>query len=173
MTDKLTIELPRLEGESGRAYQARCAYITAGSQRDLRTLAQKLDKSLTIVGRWSSQYNWVEHAARYDETVYTLAAQEAAEKYRTDLEAHRTQANQAGDALFTVSAQLIKAINAALAGPRQIRGEDGRIYTIHNMELNANTFSIAARAMQTALDLKAHALGVDRVLTDTNDSEQS
>lgn len=173
MPNQPTITLPRIDGESSRAYAARIEYITAGPNRDLRTIAQKLNKSLTIVGRWSSQYGWVEEAAKYDQTVYTLAAQDASDKYRADLEKHREEAREAGHALYAVSGQLIKAINQALAGPKKIKGEDGKIYTIHNIELNANTFSIAARGMQTALDLKAHALGVDKLLPSLEAEDQS
>lgn len=172
MAEKPTIELPRLENESARAYAARVEYVTMGAGRSLEKLSQKSTKNIQLFKRWSVQYGWVASAEKYDAEVSYLTVQEAQEKYRADLEAHRTQANEAGQALYTVAGQLIKAINAALAGPRKIEGKDGKIYTIHSIEMNANTFSIAARAMQTALDLKAHALGVDKLLPSlTDDSE--
>jgi hypothetical protein len=166
------IQLPRLENESTKAYQARLEYVTMGPQRSQDAVSQKLGKSRQLMYRWSVQYGWASSAEKYDADVHYLTIQDAADKYRADLEKHRTEASDAGAALYTVSGQLIKAINAALAGPKRIEGKDGKIYTIHSIEMNANTFSIAARAMQTALDLKAHALGVDKLLPSlTDDSE--
>lgn len=168
-----TITIPRLDNERLERYEARTTYITMGADRSLSAVSQKLGKSVALMERWSSQDGWPKFAADYDQTVYTLAAQEAADAYRAKLEKHREQAEQAGDALFTVAGQLIKAVNQALAGPRQIRGEDGKLYTVHKVEISASTFQVAARAMQTALDLKAHALGVDRLLPslEADDSE--
>jgi hypothetical protein len=165
MTDtKPTIELPRLENESARAYQARTEYILAGPNRDLRSLAQRLDKSLTIVGRWSSQYEWVKRAAEYDRMVADIAARAQSEQYLADLEAHRKRAADSAHGLYTVSAQLIKAMNQALANPRKIKGEDGKTYTLHGIELNASAYSAAVRGMQTALDIEAHALGLSELM---------
>ena len=172
MSSKATIELPRHPDESARAYAARVEYVTMGPGRDLRTLAQKLDKSLTLVGRWSSQYDWVKSAEEYDNQVAYLTVQEAAEAHRADLAAHRKKAMDAGQALYAVAGQLIKTINAALANPRRIEGKDGKVYVLHAIDITSSTFAIAARAMTTALDLEAHALGVDTVLGKLdNDSE--
>lgn len=170
---KETIAIPRLEGESSRAYAARVEYVTAGPQRDLRTLAQKLDKSLTIIGRWSSHYDWVEHARRYDDTLAGMVAQEAADAYRADLEAHRKKAMEAGQGLYAVAGQLLKKLNSALASPRQVEGADGKLYTLHGIDFNAAVLTTVSRALQTALDLEAHALGVDRLLPslEADDSE--
>jgi hypothetical protein len=174
MTDlKSTIELPRLEGERAERYEARTLYITMGASRSLEAVRQKIGKrSARRLEEWSREDGWVSLAADYDQTVYTLAAQAKADEYRQKIEAHREKAEQAGDALFTVAGQLIKAVNQALAGPRKIKGEDGKVYTVHAIELNANTFSIAAKAMQVALDLKAHSLGIERLIPLLDDDSE-
>jgi hypothetical protein len=158
-----TIELPRLEGESSRAYQARVEYITAGPQRDLRTLAQKLDKSLTIVGRWSSQYGWVELAKQYDSEVSYLTVQEAAEQHRADLASHREKAMTSAKNLMALAGGLTRIMGDALTQPRKVEGKDGKVYTLHKVIVDANTLTTISKALQTALDLEAHALGIDQI----------
>lgn len=180
MNNKPTIELPRLEGESARAYAARVEYVTMGAGRSFERLLDRYQSApkarptqrLATLKEWSTRYNWQSSVREYDDQIAFLTVQEAADQYRQDLEKHREKAMEAGRGLYTVAGQLIRTINQALANPRKIKGEDGKWYTIHDMKFDANTFQIAARAMQTALDLEAHALGVDRVLSNTDDSEQ-
>lgn len=170
MAQSPTIELPRIEGESARAYAARVEYCTMGAGRSLEKLRGRsgegsgIPRRFNTLAEWSTRFNWGESAKQYDEQIHYLTIQDAAEKYRTDLEAHRKKASEAGQALYAVAGQLIRAINTALAGPKKIKGEDGKMYTLHAIDLTSSTFSIAARAMQTALDLEAHALGVDKIL---------
>jgi hypothetical protein len=167
-----TIELPRLPEEHPARYEARVSYILMGADRSLEAVSQKLSKSVQLLKRWSTADNWVELAANHDQTVYTLAARASSDQYRADLEAHRKKASDAGQALYSVAGQLIKQINTALANPRKIKGEDGKVYTLHGVDLTASTFSIAARAMQTALDLEAHSLGVDVLLGKLDDDSE-
>jgi hypothetical protein len=170
MTDtKLTIELPRIEGESARAYAARVEYVTMGAGRSIEKLADQRrikggSKAITPLREWSIKYGWVDSARQYDEQVSYLTVQEAADRYRADLEAHRKRASDAAQGLYTVAGQLIKAMNQALANPRKIEGKDGKIYTLHGVDLNASAYSAAVRGMQTALDLEAHSLGIDQLM---------
>lgn len=55
-----------LEGESSKAYEAFSIYRDMGTQRSLSKVAEKLQKSETLMGRWSGQHNWVERAAAWD-----------------------------------------------------------------------------------------------------------
>ncbi len=168
MTEAQVQIIPRILDESARAHEAKIAYVTMGPQRSLEKLRQRLGKEsagyVRTLEAWSSRYDWQATARAWDDQQAAALSADASAKYRADLEKHRTEASDAGAALYTVSGQLIKAINAALAGPRKIEGKDGKIYTIHSIEMNASTFSIAARAMSVALDLRAHSLGVDRIL---------
>jgi DNA repair ATPase RecN len=172
VTTNPTITLPRLDREHPARYEARTLYVTMGPDRSLEAVRQKLGKSKALMERWSTQDNWVEHAKKYDDQINFLTVHEAETKYRADLEAHRKRAGEASQALYAVAGQLIKAVNQALANPKKIEGKDGRVYTLHGVELNAGAFSTAAKAMQIALDIEAHGLGVDQLLPSlTNDSE--
>lgn len=178
---KETITIPRLEEEGSRAYAARVEYVTAGPQRSLEKLVERAQSApkarptqrLATLKRWSSKYDWVDHARRYDDTLAGIAAQEAADAYRADLEAHRKKAMEAGQGLYTVAGRLLKKLDAALSSPRQIVGEDGKLYTLHGIDFTAATLTTVSRALQTALDLEAHALGVDKLLPslEADDSE--
>lgn len=153
------ITIPRQPNESNRAYAARVEYVTAGPQRDLRSLAQKLNKSLTIVGRWSGEYGWVESARQYDDTVAALAIQQAGEQYIADLEGHRKSAMQYGQALCGVAAEML----AQLRNRKQ------------ELEYTPAALATIARALTTGMDLQAHALRLAELLpkitTDGNDRE--
>ncbi len=168
MPNPTTIELPRIENESAQAYAARVAYVTMGAGRSIDKVADqqgiKTGSRSSRYLEWSRKYGWVDSARQYDEQVHYLTIQDAADKYRADLETHRKKASDAGAALYSVSQLLIKQVHAALSQPKTIKGEDGKFYTLHGLDMTAGTFAIAARAMQTALDLEAHALGVDRIL---------
>lgn len=155
--------------ESAQAYEAACAYFAMGADRSTAKVAQELSKSKTIMDRWSGQHAWVERSREYDASLAADAAAEHTARHLADLEAHRKKSMEAGQALYAVAGQLIKQINYALANPKKIEGKDGKWYTLHAVDLTSSTFGIAARALTTALDLEAHALGVDRLLTD--DSE--
>lgn len=171
MPDTITIE--RLPDESPRAYQARVEYVTAGPDRSTAKVGQRLGKSKDLMDRWSARYDWAATARAWDDQQVAAAIQEAADQYRADLEAHRKKAMEAGQGLYMVAGQLLKKLNAALASPKQIKGEDGKMYTLHGIDFTAATLTTVSRALQTSLDLEAHALGVDRLLPslEADDSE--
>jgi len=49
----------RQPGESARAFQAFEHYRDLGPERSVTKVAQALDKSRTLIGRWSSEHDWV------------------------------------------------------------------------------------------------------------------
>ena len=52
--------------ESNKAFAAFSLYLSLGAERGLREVARKLDKSLTVVGKWSSKFDWPARVAAYD-----------------------------------------------------------------------------------------------------------
>lgn len=167
-----TIELPRIDGESAKAHAARIEYVLMGPQRSQEAVSQKLGKSRQLMYRWATQYGWSDSARQYDDQVAYVTVQEASEKHRADLEAHRKQAMDAGRSLYSVAGQMLQQLNVALANPKRIKGEDGKYYTLHGIEMTSTTLTTVARALQTALDLSAHALGVDDVLGRLSDDSE-
>ena len=53
------------EQESEKAFAAFSLYLSLGPQRALREVARKLDKSLTVIGRWSSKFDWPARVAAH------------------------------------------------------------------------------------------------------------
>jgi len=44
--------------ESDKAFAAFSLYLNEGPQRSLQSVAQKLNKSVTMLGRWSAKFDW-------------------------------------------------------------------------------------------------------------------
>lgn len=59
----------RQPGESTKAFEAFDLYCKLGEERSIRKVAQKLNKSTQLLGRWSSQWNWVIRARDYDNEI--------------------------------------------------------------------------------------------------------
>lgn len=56
-------------GETDKAFDAFCLYRDLGISRTLDAVAEQLEKSVTLIGRWSSQYNWRERVSAYDDYI--------------------------------------------------------------------------------------------------------
>jgi hypothetical protein len=51
--------------ESNKAFAAFSLYLNLGSERSLATVAQKLHKSVTMLGRWSAKFDWPARVAAH------------------------------------------------------------------------------------------------------------
>jgi len=51
--------------ESNKAFAAFSLYLNLGSERSLATVAQKLHKSVTMLGRWSAKFDWAARVAAH------------------------------------------------------------------------------------------------------------
>lgn len=57
----------RRENETSKAYEAFCEYRDMGIQRSLSKVAEKLQKSATLINRWSREKDWVKRASLWDD----------------------------------------------------------------------------------------------------------
>ena len=147
------IELPRQNGESTKAHQARIEYVTMGAGRSLDKLRQKYGRNPAYtrhLERWSSQYGWVVSAEQYDEACASITMQQASAQHQADLAAFRTRCAESGRALYSVSVRLLKLFDTRL--------QSGLI------EIGPGTLQLVANAFKTALDLEATALRVEELL---------
>lgn len=127
----------RLEGESSKAYEAFSAYRDMGSQRSLSKVAEKLGKSETLMGRWSSAYQWRERAAKWDDEQNRMARESQLEEIRKMRKRHAGLAYsmlvKAGRALKTMPEEEIKAadisrmVEIASKLERVSRGDVGEV----------------------------------------------
>lgn len=145
------IELPRLPEESAKAYAARAAYVTMGPERSLDKLRQQYGKTAAYTRQlevWSSRFDWQEHARRYDDTLAGIQAQQAAQQYLAALHEHRERYQRVGKALYAVAMAMLADLNAQRA----------------DIKPNGNSLATISKALTTAADLEAHALGLDHLL---------
>lgn len=63
----------RQPDESAKNYEAFKIYYEMGVDRSLRKVAEKLEKSETLMGRWSGQFDWVKRADAWDKEQERLA----------------------------------------------------------------------------------------------------
>lgn len=54
------------KGESSKAFEAFKCYLNMGTDRSLRAVAQKLNKSLTVIQRWNSKWGWKDRIRSYE-----------------------------------------------------------------------------------------------------------
>ena len=55
----------QLPKESAKAFAAFSLYLSLGPERSLAAVAQKLHKSVTILGRWSAKFGWPDRVAAH------------------------------------------------------------------------------------------------------------
>lgn len=90
----------RQKGESARAFEAFLVYLQMGPERSVRAVAQKLSKSYTLAGRWSSTYHWVERCRAWDNYLQREAKKAAVAEIRKMNQRHISMAQQIQDAVL-------------------------------------------------------------------------
>lgn len=78
----------RQKGESDKAYQAFSTYLEMGSERTYTAVAAKLQKSCTLIRRWSSNWNWRERIRAYDNSLEKEARKKAVADRKAMMERH-------------------------------------------------------------------------------------
>lgn len=82
----------RQEGESQKAFEAFATYRDLGITRSIREVAQKLNKSVALLGRWSSKYEWVDRAQAFDDEMDRKAILDNEKKRREMVKRHASAA---------------------------------------------------------------------------------
>ena len=98
----------RQKGESAQAYEAFAAYRDMGAERSLTKVAQSLNKTRTLIGRWSSAWNWQERVRAYDNELEKEARAKAIRGRKDMTERHikiAMQVQKALEALASLSVE--------------------------------------------------------------------
>lgn len=72
----------RQQGEGRRAYEAFCIFRDLGEERNKAQVAEKLQKSYTLVHRWARQFDWQRRADAWDASITEAARKQAAAEYK-------------------------------------------------------------------------------------------
>lgn len=75
-------------GEGAKAFEAFAIYRDMGAERSVRKVARQLNKSLTLIGKWSSAYGWPERARAYDRDLDRRARDQAVREVRSMTNRH-------------------------------------------------------------------------------------
>lgn len=108
---------PTIAGESSKAYAAVTAYCYMGAQRSIARVGRELNKSTTLLERWSTQHHWVARAADFDAAVaqkrqaeHELFVKQEEEKWKQRERDHR-------EALFEISHMALARAKTMLGYP--------------------------------------------------------
>ena len=96
--------------ESTKAYEAFCTYRDMGRERSLSKVAEKLQKSDTLIGRWSRTYGWVERAAKWDDEQDRIERETALREQVKAIKEMRKRHADLGTAMLIKAAQALKSI---------------------------------------------------------------
>jgi hypothetical protein len=149
-TDTPTTTIPRLDNESSRAHEARRIYVEMGPQRSLDKVGQYLGHkgASGIVTRWSRQYDWAATARAWDDQQAAMASMRASAEYQEHLAKQRDDAMNYGIALCNVALQMLNQLKAVQK----------------DIDYTPAALATIAKALTTGLDLRAHALDLERVI---------
>ena len=101
-------------GESAKAFEAFAIYRDMGVERSVRKVTQRLNKSLTLIGKWSSRYNWPERARAYDRDLDRQAHAQAVRDVRSMTNRHIRITMQ----LQAKALEALEQLNVATLSPK-------------------------------------------------------
>lgn len=78
----------RQKGESEKAYEAFATYRDMGEKRTLTAVAEKLQKSGSLIRRWKDQWDWVERVRAYDNGLEKEARAKAVKDRKDMIDRH-------------------------------------------------------------------------------------
>lgn len=84
----------RQNGESAQAFAAFLVYLNLGAERSHQTVSQQCGKSISLIGRWSRAYGWVERCRAWDNYLQREAKKAAVAEIRKMNQRHISMAQQ-------------------------------------------------------------------------------
>lgn len=148
----------RQQGESEKAYEAFALYRDMGSERSLRAVTEQLNKSLTLIARWSSKWNWPERVRQYDNSLeqeaYKKAVKGVAEMQTRHIKTAVLMQKKAVEALDKLNIaelspkDIISLIKGGSTLERETRGSDPIIESRRKQEAEQGASGLADAIME-------------------------
>jgi hypothetical protein len=126
----------RQPGESGRAFAAFVAYRETGDSRSYTGVAQKLNKSRTLVARWGARWRWQDRLSAWERNL----------EYERQV-AHRKAIIEMNERHLTIARQCQEKIL-------------GRLRSIGEQEINDLSVGDLAKLLAISVAVERSALGL-------------
>lgn len=104
----------RQPDESAKAFEAFAIYRDMGIDRSIRKVAQRLGKSATLIGKWSSRHNWPERVKAYDRDLDRQAHAQAVRDVRRMTQRHINIAMQ----LQSKALEALQQLDVTMLSPK-------------------------------------------------------
>lgn len=153
----------RQELETAKAYAAFCCYRDLGKCRSLEKVSQELTKSVSLIRRWSSDWNWVKRSEAYD-AHQELAARRTREKELQ--EQHRKDIEEFGVEQRAIAKELNETAKLLLTKLKT------KLKKIKVTELKPSDLASVSKAFGEARDSLATALAIPELLIENEDRSE-
>jgi hypothetical protein len=149
--------MERLPGESTPAYEAFKMYANLGAGRSVREVCRRLDKCTTLVGKWSSKYQWVNRAAAFDDRLDKITREAEEAKLIESAGEWAKRMQQTREEAYQMATRLVEKAEAMLKFPlAETVSQDGKTV----IKPGRWTFADAAKMIDVAHRLKQLVTGL-------------
>lgn len=135
-----TMPWERQFGESYKAFDAFHAYCLLGNDRSIRKLSQQLNKSVALLGKWSSRWKWQDRVREYENYLIRQEVDTAKE----EIKEMRKRQIEIGKYF---QAKGLDAIKMKVSNEEKLSSEELR-----------DLLSLVAKGMQIETDARLHGL---------------
>jgi hypothetical protein len=168
----------RRDGEGTEAFEAFKLYRDMGESRSVIKVGQECDKNRTLIGRWSSEFDWVDRAQAYDDHLDKLVLREKENELKKIARRHarlgvlmQSKGQEALEAFPINEAtmdQIVKLLKTGVDIERAATGSDktdeqGNTYQMAVLILPDDGSGDRLRARQQQTSIPATAGTTDRV----------
>lgn len=96
--------------ETTKAFEAFCTYRDMGRERSLSKVAEKQQKSGSLIGRWSRENDWVNRAAKWDDEQERIERETAQKEQAKAIKDMRKRHADLGQAMLIKAARALARI---------------------------------------------------------------
>jgi hypothetical protein len=165
--------------EGDRAFAAARLYFEMGKTRSLRAAAEKLDKSYTIVGRWSEKYHWVARARAFDAYLHDLEMQMMETEVKDRAKKWADRREKLLEREWETAEKLLERADAMMKFPlaRQTTSDDGKTIIVEparwNVATALKTLDLASRLGRLAVGEVTERTSASNTVTVESKSEMN
>lgn len=138
----------RQKGESAQAFEAFSLYLEMGADRSLRAVSHECNKSISLIRRWSSAYNWVERCRAWDNHLQHEAKKAAVTEVRNMTKRHVKMAQQIQNAAMLA----LKEMGSDMVNPKNFAAIVKLATELERQNLEAEVAAVSEDISSTQAD---------------------